>query len=332
MPHRGFGFGVSHAAMRRMGGAVGASYSVSVGPTLPADWSVSRASVGTYFDSGGVLQTAANDVARIAYDPAGGNALRGLLLEPASAELLIRTEDLSSSPWAATNVAVTPDAIMAPDGATTADLLEASAGPGFHTLTYGYGGTLPVPGILSFFAKKGSADYLFANFGGGSKNIRTVINLNTGMMATPQVTSCTLGIYGIVDVGGGWYLCYLQSPDLTPTVACEFTPYNSATVPASAPEAHTWTAAGETSYLWGVNFIQSSALGSYIKATTATTARALETLTISNLNVRGFVDGHTYPTTITYEDDTTLDSSKTISSGAISFIGVHSKAIKSFSM
>ncbi|MEZ5656802.1 MAG: hypothetical protein R3E04_13130 [Sphingobium sp.] len=331
MPHRGFGFGVSHAALRRMGGTVGASYSVSVGPTLPADWSVSRASVGTYFDSGGILQTATSNVGRIAYNPAGGNALRGLLLEPAANELLTRTEELSA--WnQQTNIAITTDTILAPDGTLSADEIVATAGSGFHALGYAYGSSLPTPGIVSFFCKKGSTDYLFANFGGGSKNIRTVIDLNAGTMGMPQVTACTLGIYGIIDVGAGWYRCYLQSPDLTPTVACQFTPYNSATVPANAPESHSWTAVGETCYLWGVNIIQASALGSYISASASTAARALETLTISNLNAKGFADGQSYPTTITYEDDTTLDSSKTISSGAISFIGVHSKAIKSFSM
>lgn len=53
-----------------------------VGP-LPAPFTFTRASNGWYFDSTGILQVAANDTARVDYDPTGAS-LPGTLLEAAS--------------------------------------------------------------------------------------------------------------------------------------------------------------------------------------------------------------------------------------------------------
>jgi hypothetical protein len=73
-------------------------------------------------------------------------------------------------------------------------------------------------------------------------------------------------------------------------------------------------------------------ISSVIKTSGSAATRAAETLTISNLIAKGFTEGLTYPTTITYEDDTTASANKTVTGGAISFTGTQTKAIKSFSM
>ena len=60
----------------------GSGYEFNFGGALPPGVTLARASTGWYFDSAGVLQSAANDVPRFTYDPAT-LALQGVLVEPA---------------------------------------------------------------------------------------------------------------------------------------------------------------------------------------------------------------------------------------------------------
>jgi hypothetical protein len=84
-----------------------------------------RASTGTYFDAAGVMQTAVTNAPRWDYD-AATRALKGLLIEEARTNALLRSSDLSVAPWAvagalgATAPVVTGNNAVAPDGTTTA--------------------------------------------------------------------------------------------------------------------------------------------------------------------------------------------------------------------
>src|SRR6185437_1933563 len=57
-----------------------------LGP-LPGVFTFSRASLGWYFDAAGTLQQAANDTARVDYDPIGAS-LPGTLLEASSTNMV----------------------------------------------------------------------------------------------------------------------------------------------------------------------------------------------------------------------------------------------------
>ncbi|QQE90279.1 phage head spike fiber domain-containing protein [Azotobacter chroococcum] len=79
-----------------------------------------RASTGTYFDSAGVLQTAAVDGMRIDYDPVT-KVCRGLLIEEQRTNLLLRSSEFDNAAWVKSGVTVTADAVVAPDGTMTGD-------------------------------------------------------------------------------------------------------------------------------------------------------------------------------------------------------------------
>ena len=93
------------------------------------DTFTSRASVATYYDSKGVLKTAASGVGRTdayTYDSAGVLRSTGLLLETATTNLLPNSHYFNnSSTWArnTSNTTVNPNTALAPDGTLTADTI-----------------------------------------------------------------------------------------------------------------------------------------------------------------------------------------------------------------
>ena len=83
-----------------------------------------RASTGTYYDSAGVLRSAAIDAPRFDYDPVTLQ-LKGLLLEDTSTNLWLQSADASNAAWVKGNATVaapvvTANQTAAPDGTVTA--------------------------------------------------------------------------------------------------------------------------------------------------------------------------------------------------------------------
>ena len=90
--------------------------------TLDPRITFTRASTGTYFDSNGVMRTAAVNQPRWDYDPVT-HQLRGLLLEDARTNLWLQSADASNAAWSKSGAplpVVTANQITAPDGSLTA--------------------------------------------------------------------------------------------------------------------------------------------------------------------------------------------------------------------
>ena len=111
---------------------VAASALSSYYPSL--DTFTSRASIGTFFGSNGLLQTAALNVARMQYNPANLSAPPKLLLEPAATNLALQSGNIASANWSmrwggAATVAADP-AVLAPDGTPAYKVSPTSGGSG----------------------------------------------------------------------------------------------------------------------------------------------------------------------------------------------------------
>lgn len=86
-----------------------------------------RASGGTVFDSIGTLLTPGNNVPRFDYDPVT-HAAKGLLIEEARTNLLVRSAEFDNASWTKRGTAsVSANAATAPDGTVTADLISGIA-------------------------------------------------------------------------------------------------------------------------------------------------------------------------------------------------------------
>ena len=107
-------------------------------PELPVNSTFSRASVGTYVDRAGIIQTAGAGVPRFDYDPVNGEFL-GLLLEP-SIENRMKGTGVSTQGWAVLEERkVVKNSGIAPNGKNEAVLLTGDgAGVYFNT---GMGGS-----------------------------------------------------------------------------------------------------------------------------------------------------------------------------------------------
>ena len=107
-------------------------------PTSGAgDFTVTRNTTATRFNSAGLLESVASGIPRLDYATSGGTVgCPALLVEPAGTNLALRSEAIQTSPWsgliAGTGVAptITANNAVAPDGATTATkiLLDRGAG------------------------------------------------------------------------------------------------------------------------------------------------------------------------------------------------------------
>nr|WP_314606570.1 hypothetical protein [uncultured Janthinobacterium sp.] len=98
------------------------------------DTFTSRASIGTFFGSNGLLQTAAANVARMQYNPANLTAPPKLLLEPAATNLALQSGNIASASWGtrwggAATVAA-DSAVLAPDGTPAYKVSPTSGGSG----------------------------------------------------------------------------------------------------------------------------------------------------------------------------------------------------------
>jgi hypothetical protein len=88
--------------------------------TINTTGSITRSTTGTYFDSAGVMQTAAINAVRIHHNPDTKEFL-GLLIENASTNLLTYSEQFDNAAWTKGGVSVTVNSATAPDGTLTAD-------------------------------------------------------------------------------------------------------------------------------------------------------------------------------------------------------------------
>ena len=98
--------------------------------TLDPLLTFTRTSTGTYFDSGGVMRTAAINAPRWDYDPVSLQ-LRGLLLEDQRTNLALQSANAST--WTLSGATVVGSSVVAPDGTMTGASLREDSN---HQLSY----------------------------------------------------------------------------------------------------------------------------------------------------------------------------------------------------
>jgi hypothetical protein len=167
------------------------------------DFTVTRASTKNVLGSNGLYQSVANNVPAFEFNTDG--SYRGLLVEPGATNLNPYSQQFDNAEWEKVNTTVTPNAVVAPDGTTTADNLFETTDNGTHWI---YDNGIPCTSgtayTCSLFVKPNGRDWISILFfaGGGVFNgNRAWFNVSTGTVGIVQ-TGITASIE---DYGDGWY-------------------------------------------------------------------------------------------------------------------------------
>ena len=244
----------------------------------------SRASTGTYFDSNGVLQTAAAGVARFDHDPITGES-KGFLIEEQRSNLLTYSEQFNDAIWSKTNATITANTIVAPDGTLTGDKLVENTSSSVHVVLFNNTTTAAsTTSTLSVFAKAAEltclrlviadgttgTDFCQANFDLGAISV-TVANNGIGSGAVGTINS----------VGNGWYRLTLSGKPSTSSNNTRADIYLLQTQAGAA----SYTGNGYSGlYIWGAQLEAGAFPTSYIPTVASQVTRSADAASMTGAN------------------------------------------------
>lgn len=234
-----------------------AAYAQANGGALPGPWAdVRRTGTATYENASGVITTlpdlgGGTYAARVQYR--SGTA-RGLLIEGQATQLLGKTEDFSDSYWGKNSGAISANAAVAPDGATTADKLVAVASA---TQQWVYNAGISVTSgakyTISCFAKLAEYRYFQLRILTGGTIANVGVDLQTG-----ATFGTIIGEHTVVAAGNGYYRIAVTG---TTTGTSAEVYLNVSDVPSLS---NNFTGDGVSGvYIWGAN-LNAGPLSSYI--------------------------------------------------------------------
>ena len=183
--------------------------------------------------------------------------------------LLKYSEDFTQSNWPTSNVTITANDAIAPDGQTTAEKITEVANTNYHLLGHDpLTTTANVPYTFSVFVKAGTNDFgtILINSSGSQEYATIVFDLTSGTITKQQSgSSATINNTTITSAGNDWYLVSLtatiNNTILYPYVGLS----NSATPTISSYGIVNYL--GSTAnhiYAWGASMISGSSVGPYI--------------------------------------------------------------------
>lgn len=250
---------------------------------------ITRSTIGTYFNSSGVMQTAAIDAVRINYDPYT-HEFKGVLIENFATNYMLGSEALESTAWSKVGLSVSNNSAVAPDGANTFDGLIASATNGEHLIEQQITGVTPNTNYTySVFIKKGAARYMnlriYGAVGAGTWSgefIGLGFDFNTGQAGPFSSTSTGyITEYGAERISTDVYRLWIKG---VPTITADKILFRVLLIDSTG-QSSVFTGDGSTVqlYAWGAQ-MEYGSLSSYIKTSTSSSAsRSTDTITGSGL-------------------------------------------------
>jgi hypothetical protein len=185
-----------------------------------------------------------------------------LLLEPQRTNSVVFSEQFDNAAYTKSETSVTANAIVSPDGNTSADFIIPSVTSGLHSVSLGGASVSSGTHTLSVFAKKGVYKNLLVWLDGHSGGVG--VNLDTLAVFRDANNSG----YKIEDYGNGWVRI-----SVTCTVVVS-SPPNFYIYDNSATPAISWAGNGTDGlYMWGAQLEEGSYSTSYIPTLSAASTR-----------------------------------------------------------
>jgi len=244
--------------------AVGAAPTVS---PLTSLFTFTGGNQSMYMGPAGLLVASATNTPRIEYD-ASGNCL-GLLMEAARTNLCLQSQTFGTT-WTQTRATVGSNAVVAPDGTTTADtIIEDGTAANDHQVLQSPTFVSGTVYTVSVWAKASNRIWLIMQLGAGAfSGVPTCsFNLSTGVVGTAGGG----GTSTITSFGNGWYRCTMTAT-ATASAAAAFRLY----VGEGDNDATFNGLSQDSLYLWGAQVEAGAFPSSYIPTTTGSVARTAD--------------------------------------------------------
>ena len=234
-----------------------------------------RATTATYFNSSGVLSTAASGEARFDYNPTT-LAAQGLLIEEQRTNLLTYSEQFDSAVWTKTRSSITADATTSPDGTQDADKLVEDTATNTHDMTFSASFTSGTAYTLSIYAKQAGRNLrIYFPTGAFGFAFSAVFDLSAGT-ATIALTGT---VASITNVGNGWYRC-----SITQTATASATSNFTLRLIEGASTT-SYTGDGTSGiFIWGAQLEAGAFATSYIPTTTTALTRNADAASMTGTN------------------------------------------------
>jgi hypothetical protein len=242
-----------------------------------------RASTATYFDSTGVMQTAAIDAPRWDYDPTTLQ-LRGLLLEDQRQNRINNSATMTG--WTLSNTTAVAAQPGAPDGTASMTRIVETATASAHYVATTNTTAASTVHTASVYAKAQQVRYLQLGVDdAASTGGYATFDLQTGTVtgALTARGAAVLGTAQIQDAGNGVYRCAISSSISTATTMRLTLILSNAATPGFAPSYAGNTANGML--VWGMQLEAGDFVTSYIPTTGTVATRGIDSCLITPANV-----------------------------------------------
>lgn len=265
---------------------------------FPAPFSFTRASGAMVWNSAGVMGLAGTNTPRLDTRPVT-LASRGLLVEAASANMVLNNNDFNLTSWAFEGSSVRPNLLTAPDGTLTADVLVEGTGTSPHQIRQEmYKSGISAPYAISVFAKPQGRNRLHVSFGDHNTYSRVAIVADltgAGSVLDGPTANGSFTLNGtpasVTAVGNGWYrIAFSGTCDTGVELRIRIGLDNGSGL-AYAP-APNYTGDGVSGCaLWGAQLEAGTTVTSMMSTGAATTARALDYPRVNDVSLLGWNQG-----------------------------------------
>lgn len=231
-----------------------------------------RASSATFVGSNGLIQSATTNTPRFDYDPIT-LAAKGLLIEEQRTNLLTYSEQFDNAAWVNNGGTVTANALVAPDGTTTADYLvrsTASADGRYQVIAAGTSGIV----IVSVYIKKDTSPQSLLWLYDATAVADRILATVTWSGATPVITATTGTAATPQDAGNGWWRIAIASTALTGANTNRF----------YLLPAYTAASNGQQLAVWGAQLEAGSFATSYIPTVASQVTRSADVASVNTLS------------------------------------------------
>ena len=246
------------------------------GGSLPSGTTLTRASTGNYFNSSGVLSSAANDTARFDYNPST-LVLKGVLIEAQTENIVYPS--LLNATWSAGGLTRTANDINGLNGVKEATRYTENTNTGTHYAQENANAVVVASGTsytYSIHVKYSNLQWV--------QLVLPATQFGTTAYANFDIQNGVVGNIGAVvsatsllSLGGDWYRISITVPAIQAGNASAYLVY----LDSNTTRLPSYTGTSRVAYAWAAQVEAGLVATSYVSTTTTTATRMADALSFT---------------------------------------------------